>query len=253
MTTSTVSGPVAEARAELLALGGREAVPVAAALERLAAQPAFQVMVTASRAARPQWAGMVDDLFERPAMRSAREGLHNALMATLSGESLYRNVFFSFTDSVILWHYAHTGQRTGSARIGVIYQVVLRLLAGADRFQEISVPPEPDVAFFQRLRTVRLSQDNAYPLLRRAGRLLGAVEASISGGKLHPVRGSMLTSYAGFSAQVIAMARALRANRPALSREDVLVGVGAFTELVETPPPSPAEPVAGAEGSPPVR
>jgi hypothetical protein len=248
-----ITGAVAEARADLLDLGGRETVPVAAAIERLQAQPAFSVMVTASRAARPQWAGMVDDLWERPAMRNARQGLHNALMATLSGESVYRNVFFSFADSVILWHYGHTRQRTGAARIDVIYDVLLRQLAAADEFADVVQAPEPDVEFFHRLRKVSLHRDNAYPLLRRAGRLLGAVEAEMSGVKLHPVRGTMLTSYATFSAQVIAMARALRGGRGALDRQDVLAGIRAFTELVETPPPpAPAPPVAG-EAAPPVR
>jgi hypothetical protein len=248
---TTITGAVAEARADLLDLGGRDAVPVAAAIERLETQPAFSVMVTASRAARPQWAGIVDDLYERPAMRNARQGLHNALMATISGESLYRNVFFSFADSVILWHYGHTRQRSGGARIAAIYDMVLRLLAAADEFRNVLEAPEPEVEFFHRLRKVSLHRDDAYPLLRRAGRLLGAVEAGISGVKLHPVRGTMLTSYASFSAQVTAMGRALRAGRSALDRQDVLAGILAFTELVETPPAASPAPPAAAEAEPP--
>jgi hypothetical protein len=230
------TGAMVDARAELLATGGRESAPMAAAIERLGDLPAFRNMATASLAARPQWAGLVDDLFERPLLKHARAGLHNALMATLTADTLYRNVFFSFTDAVVLWHYGHTQQRTGGDRLDVVYAVMLRLLAGADHFLEIVDPPEPDVLYFERLRRVRLTQDNAYPLLRRASRLMGAVEAHVTGEKLHPVRGSMLTSYAGFSAQVMAMARALRDGREAITRADVTAGLLAFTTLVATPP-----------------
>src|SRR2546430_12321248 len=69
-----------------------------------------------------------------------------------------------------------------------------RLLAGAETFMEANLPAEPDVAYFHRLRRIRLTRDNAYPMLRRAGRLLGAVEAELTNEKLHTVRGSILRS-----------------------------------------------------------
>lgn len=209
---------------------------MAAAIEALPSVPAFRVMATASQAARPQWAGLVDDLFERPLLKSAKDGLRNALTSTLTGDSLYRNVFFSFADAVILWHYGHTQQRTGSARLDAAYDAMRRLLAGGEHFRETPAPPEPDVAYFHRLRRIRLTRDQAYPMLRRAGRMLGAVEAEITQEKLHPVRGSILTSYMTFSAQVIAMARALRAQRIAIDRGDVIAGLDAITTLLRTPP-----------------
>ena len=236
MSPTMVAPAVAEARAALLEVGGREAAGVAAAIEALPAIPAFAVMASASQAARPQWAGLVDDLFERPLLKNARAGLRNALMSTLTGDTLYRNVFFSFADAVVLWHYGHTQQRTGAARLDVAYDAMRRLLAGGERFLETMAPAEPDVAFFHRLRRVRLTKDNAYPTLRAAGRLLGAVEAGLTGEKLHAVRGSILTSYMTFSAQVIGMSRALRAERDAISREDVIAGLDAMTMLVQTPP-----------------
>jgi hypothetical protein len=194
-------------------------------------------MASASQAARPQWAGLVDDLFERPLLKNARAGLRNALMSTLTGDTLYRNVFFSFADAVILWHYGHTQERTGGARLDATYDALQRLLAGADAFLTTAPPKvEPDVEYFHRLRRVRLTRDNAYPMLRRAGRLLGAVEAEVTQERLHAVRGSMLTSYVTFSAQVIAMARALRAQRDAIDRSDVLSGLRAITALLVTPP-----------------
>ena len=73
-------------------------------------------------------------------------------------------------------------------------------------------------------------------MLRRAGRLLGAVEAEVTQEKLHTVRGSILTSYVTFSAQVIAMARALRAERDSIDRDDVVAGLVAITTLLQTPP-----------------
>jgi hypothetical protein len=97
-------------------------------------------------------------------------------------------------------------------------------------------PAEPDIAYFHRLRRIKLTRDNAYPMLRRAGRLLGSVEATVTQEKLHTVRGSILTSYVTFSAQVIAMARALRAERDGIDRGDVLNGLGAITTLLRTPP-----------------
>ncbi len=236
MSPTLVSATVADARAALLELGGRESTVVAAAIEGLPALPAFQVMATASQAARPQWAGLVDDLFERPLLKNAKAGLRNALMSTLTGDTLYRNVFFSFADAVILWHYGYTQERTGRARLDATYDALRRLLAGADAFLETRPPAEPDVAYFRRLRRIRLTRDNAYPMLRRAGRLLGAVEAEVTQEKLHAVRGSMLTSYVTFSAQVIAMARAGRAERDAIDRTDVLTGLRAITTLLRTPP-----------------
>ena len=236
MSPTLVSATVADARAALLELGGRESTVVAAAIEGLPALPAFQVMATASQAARPQWAGLVDDLFERPLLKNAKAGLRNALMSTLTGDTLYRNVFFSFADAVILWHYGYTQERTGRARLDATYDALRRLLACADAFLETRPPAEPDVAYFRRLRRIRLTRDNAYPMLRRAGRLLGAVEAEVTQEKLHAVRGSMLTSYVTFSAQVIAMARARRAERDAIDRTDVLTGLRAITTLLRTPP-----------------
>ena len=236
MSSTVVGAAVADARAALLEVGGREATSIAAAIESLPSLPAFRVMATASQAARPQWAGLVDDLFERPMLKNAKDGLHNALMSTLTGDSLYRNVFFSFADAVILWHYGHTQQRTGSARLDATYDAMRRLLAGGEHFRETPPPPEPDVDYFHRLRRIRLTRDQAYPMLRRSGRMLGAVEAEITQEKLHPVRGSILTSYITFSAQVIAMARALRAQRDAIDRGDVIAGLDAITTLLRTPP-----------------
>ncbi len=66
--------------------------------------------------------------------------------------------------------------------------------------------------------------------------MLGAAEASVTQEKLHPVRGSILTSYGTFTAQVIAMARALRSDRHHIERDDILAGLRTYTTLVETPP-----------------
>jgi len=219
-----------------LELGGRESASIASTIEALPSVPAFQVMATASQAARPQWAGLVDDLFERPLLKQAKAGLRNALMSTLTGDTLYRNVFFSFADTVVLWHYGHTQERTGAGRLDAAYDTMRRLLDGAEHFLETRPAAEPDVAYFHRLRRIRLTRDDAYPMLRRAGRLLGAVEAEVTQEKLHTVRGSILTSYVTFSAQVIAMARALRAEHDAIERTDVLAGLGAITSLLQTPP-----------------
>ena len=240
LSPTLVAAAVADARAALLDIGGRDATSVAAAIESLPEVPAFQVMATASQAARPQWAGLVDDLFERPLLKNAKAGLRNALTSTLTGDSLYRNVFLSFADAVVLWHYGHTQQRTGAARLDAAYDAMRRLLAGAERFLTTPPPPEPDVAYFHQLRRIRLTRDQAYSMLRRAGRLVGAVEAEITQEKLHQVRGSILTSYVTFSAQVIAMARALRAERDAILREDVNGGLHAITKLLRTPPSAPA-------------
>ena len=236
MSPTLVEAPVAEARAALLEIGGRESLVLAAEIEGLAPVPAFQVMATASMAARPQWAGLVDDLFERPALKNGRSGLRNALASTLSGDTLYRNVFFSFADTLILWHYGHTQERTGATRLDSVYDAMLRLLASADHFATRTQAPEPDVEYFHRLRRIKLVKDNAYPLLRRAGRLIGAVEATLTEAKVRAVRGSMLTSYMTFSAQVIAMARALREEREAIDQADVRAGLLAITTLVRTPP-----------------
>ena len=236
MSPTLVTPAVADARAAMLELGGRDSIGTASTIEALPSLPAFQVMATASQAARPQWAGLVDDLFERPLLKNARAGLRNALMSTLTGDTLYRNVFFSFADAVVLWHYGYTQQRTGAARLDAAYDAMRRLVDGAEQFLETQPGVEADVAYFHRLRRIRLTRDNAYPLLRRAGRLLGAVEAEVTQEKLHTVRGSILTSYVTFSAQVIAMARALRAGRNAIDRADVLAGLSAVTTLLQTPP-----------------
>ena len=236
MSPTLVDPAVAEARALLLDAGGREAAPVAAAIEGLPSIPAFQVMAAASQAARPQWAGLVDDLFERPLLKNAKAGLRNALMSTLTGDTLYRNVFFSFADAVVLWHYGHTQQRTGAARLDAAYDAMRRLLGADEAFLTTPAPAEPDVDFFHELRRIALTKDNAYPTLRRAGRLFGAIEAALTQEKLHPVRGTIFTSYITFSAQVIAMSRALRRERQAITREDVIAGLKAITTLLETPP-----------------
>lgn len=230
------SAELVEARAAFLELGGRNATAVAAAIERLPSIAAFKVMATASLAARPQWAGLVDDLFERPLLKTARAGLRNAFASTLTGDSLYRNVFFSFADAVLLWHYGHTQERTGAERLDTVYGTTLRLLMAGEDFLTVDTVVEPDLEYFHRLRRVRLTRDNAYPLLRRAGRLLGAVAAEVTSEKLHPVRGSILTSYATFSAQVIAMARARRESRSHIDHRDVLIGLRTYTTLLETPP-----------------
>src|SRR4029077_8526676 len=111
-----------------LELGGRESTVIAAAIEGLPTIPAFQVMATASQAARPQWAGLVDDLFERPLLKQAKASLRNALMSTLTGDTLYRNVFFSFADAVILWHSGNSQDLTGTARLETAYRAMRRLL-----------------------------------------------------------------------------------------------------------------------------
>jgi len=230
------SPEIAEARAALLELGGRDIAPIAAAIERLPAVPAFLVMSTASAASRPQWAGILDDLFERPVMKAARAGLRNALASTLAGESLYRNVFFSFVDAVVLWHYAHTGDRRSGPRIELIHGVTLALLNADAPLTALGARAEPDVAYFHRLRRIALTRAEAYPLLRRAGRLLGSVEGAMTEQKVSALRGSLLTSYVTFSAQVIAMARAQREGRDALTQADVRVGLDVFLTLIETPP-----------------
>ena len=232
----TSSGLVADARAAVLELGGRETASLVAAIERLPDIPAFSVMAAASEAARPQWAGLLDDLFERQLFTTARAGLRNAFISTLTGSNLYRNVFFSFTDAVVLWHYGHTQERRGGTRVDVIYDTLLRLLMGGERFRELSSPVEPDIAYFRKLRRVGLTRDNAYPLLRRAERLLGAVAADVTGQKIHPVRGSLLSSYVGFATQVIAMARALREGRDFIEQSDVRAGLGTFVSLIDTSP-----------------
>ena len=56
MSPTLVNAAVADARAELLDLGGREATVIAAGIEALPSERAFQVMASASQAARPQWA-----------------------------------------------------------------------------------------------------------------------------------------------------------------------------------------------------
>src|SRR5438445_4829606 len=153
MSPTLVNPAVADARAALLELGGRESTAVAGAIEGLPSVPAFQVMATASQAARPQWAGLVDDLFERPLLKNAKAGLRNALMSTLTGDTLYRNVFFSFADAVILWHYGYTQERTGRARLDATYDGLQRLLEGADSFLATAPPTvEPDIEYFHRLR-----------------------------------------------------------------------------------------------------
>lgn len=234
--TERTTGAIAEARAALLELGGREVAATAATIEQLPAVPAFSVMSTASTASRPQWAGMLDDLFERPAMKAAQAGLRNALASTLAGDSLYRNVFFSFVDAVVLWHYAHTGDRRSGPRIDLMYQVILALLAADAPLGTLGDGAEPDVAYFHRLRRIGLTRENAYPLLRRAGRLLGTVEAAMTEQKVSSLRGSLLTSYVTFSAQVIAMARALRQGREAIDQADVQVGLTVILTLIATPP-----------------
>ena len=236
MSPALVDGAVAESRALMLELGGRQATPLAAGIEALATLPAFTTMATASTASRPQWAGLVDDLFERPALKNAKAGLRNALASTLSGDTLYRNVFFSFADAILLWHYGHTQERTGSSRLDVVYGALLRLLQQGENFLDGAAPAEPDLEYFHRLRRVRLTEDDAYPLLRRAGRMIGAVEANLTEGKVRVLRGTMLTSYLTFSGQVIAMARALRDSRQAIAQGDVLAGLQAVITLVGTEP-----------------
>ena len=236
MSPALVDGAVAESRALMLELGGRQATPLAAGIEALATLPAFTTMATASTASRPQWAGLVDDLFERPALKNAKAGLRNALASTLSGDTLYRNVFFSFADAILLWHYGHTQERTGSSRLDVVYGALLRLLQQGENFLDGAAPAEPDLEYFHQLRRVRLTEDDAYPLLRRAGRMIGAVEANLTEGKVRVLRGTMLTSYLTFSGQVIAMARALRDSRQAIAQRDVLAGLQAVITLVGTEP-----------------
>src|SRR5438270_12802850 len=97
-------------------------------------------------------------------------------MSTLPGDTLYRNVFFSFADADVLWHYGHTQERTGAARLDAAYDALLRLLEGAERFIELRASLEPDVSYCHRLRRFRHTRDHTYPLLRRPNRFLRAVE-----------------------------------------------------------------------------
>src|SRR2546430_11458824 len=95
-----------------------------------------------------------------------------------------------------------------------------QLLAGAETFMETALPAEPDVAYFHRLPRIKLTRDHAYPMLRRAGRLLRTVEADVTQEKLHAVRGSILTSYVPFRAQVISIPRALRPERDSIHGDE---------------------------------
>src|SRR5437762_11527351 len=99
MSPTLVNPAVADARAALLELGGRDSTAIAAAIEGLPSIPAFQAMPTPSQAARPQWAGPVDPLFERPLWKQAKAGLRNAPMTTPTGATPHRNVIFSFAGS----------------------------------------------------------------------------------------------------------------------------------------------------------
>src|SRR5260370_15849014 len=104
-----------------------------------------------------------------------------------------------------------------------------RLLAGAEDFMATQPPVEPDITYFHRLRRIKLTHADAYPMLRRSGPLLGTVEAEVTQEKLRAVRRSILTSYVTFSAHVIAMAPAWRANRCAIARAHALRRLAAMT------------------------
>jgi hypothetical protein len=133
-----------------------------------------------------------------------------------------------------------------------MYGVTLALLSADGPLAAVGEPPEPDAAYFHRLRRIALTRDDAYPLLRRAGRLLGAVEAAATEQKISALRGSLLTSYITFSAQVIAMSHALGDGRDALTQADIRLGLATFLTLIQTPPADLVQ-AAAAAVSPPDR
>ncbi len=204
--------------------------------ERVAELPEFATMAEAAASYRPQWAGAIEQLYERPLLVAARQSLHNAFGATLRGETLYYNAFGAFVDAVILWHYAYTQERTGETRIGAIHATLARLLTRGERFLEPGETPEIDAAFFDRLKRIHLSRGRGYALIRTLGRYLAALEGRNLEHKVSTLRGTVATSLAIFTAQVLAMSAAVRAGRDAIDLSDAVGGVSAHLRLLQTHP-----------------
>jgi hypothetical protein len=229
--------PVALARRDLERFAGAaDVAALATAIERVAALPEFATMAEAANSYRPQWAGVIDGLYERPLLVTARKALHNALGATLRGETLYYNAFGAFADAVIVWHHAYTGERTGDRRLTTIYDTIKRLLVHGRDFIEGPVPSDPDAAFFDRLKRVHLSGGRGYALIRTAGRYLAAVEGATLERRVSTLRGTVTMTLAIFTAQVVAMSAAVQAGRKAIDAGDAEAGVSAYLLLLQTPP-----------------
>jgi len=216
-----------------------DAVDVAALAgeaERVVELPEFATMAEAAASYRPQWAGAIEALYERPLLVVARQALHNALGATFRGETLYYSAFGAFVDAVIVWHYAYTQERAGEARIGVIHDTLVRLLGRGERFLEPGAIPGMDAAFFDRLKRVRLSRGRGYALIRTLGRYLAALEGQELEHRVSTLRGTPAMSLAIFSAQVVAMSAAIRGGRGAVDLADAVGGVSAYLRLLQTHP-----------------
>ncbi len=238
------SDPVTLARRDLDRFA--DELPVAAlaqAAERVVALPEFAIMVEAASSYRPQWAGPLDALYEKPLLVSARRSLHNAFTATLRRETLYYNAFAALVDSVVIWRYAYTQERSGDGRIAAIHETLVRLLGRRERFLEPGAVPVPDDGFFEALKRVRLSKGRGYALIRTAGRYLAALEGRLMERRVSALRGTITMSYAVFSAQVLAMSAAVHSGRVAIEVADAAGGLAAFLMLLRTHPsdlPAPA-------------
>jgi hypothetical protein len=235
--TAATRDPVALARRDLERFAGdADVAALAAAMERVAALPEFATMAEAANSYRPQWAGVIDGLYERPLLVTARKTLHNALGATFRGETLYYNAFGAFVDAVIVWHHAYTGERTGERRLTTIYDTIKRLLLHGRGFIDGPVPGDPDEAFFERLKHVRLSGGRGYALIRTAGRYLAALEGATLERRVSTLRGTVTMTLAIFTAQVVAMSAAVQAGRKAIDAGDAEAGLSAYLLLLQTPP-----------------
>lgn len=235
--TAATQDPVALARRDLERFAGdADVAALAAAIERVAALPEFATMAEAANSYRPQWAGVIDGLYERPLLVTARKALHNALGATFRGETLYYNAFGAFVDAVIVWHHAYTGERTGEGRLTAIYDTIKRLLVHGRGFIEGPVPSDLDEVFFDRLKHVRLSGGRGYALIRTAGRYLAAVEGATLERRVSTLRGTVTMTLAVFTAQVVAMSAAVQAGRKAIEAGDAEAALSAYLLLLETPP-----------------
>jgi hypothetical protein len=206
------------------------------ATERVIELPEFAIMAEAASSYRPQWAGPLDALYEKPLLVSARRALHNAFTATLRRETLYYNAFGALVDAVIIWRYAYTQERAGDARISAIHDTLVRLLRRRERFLEPGDDSIPDDTFFEALKHVRLSKGRGYALIRTVGRYLAALEGEATERKVSTLRGTVMMSLAVFSGQVLAMSAAVQDNRSAISLPDAAGGLAAYLQLLQTHP-----------------
>ncbi len=218
---------------------------LAGAAERVVALPEFAVMAAAASSYRPQWAGVLDSLYQRPLLVTARGSLHNALGATFRGETLYYHAFSAFVDAVIIWHYAYTQERVGEARLNAIHDTVARLLTHRERFLVAADFPVPDAAFFGNLKRVSLSRGRGYALIRSAGRYLAALEGRTLERKVSTLRGTVTMSLSIFSAQVIAMSAAVHAGQSAIDMAHAGCGLEAYLLLLQTHPSAATASAAG--------